>query len=195
MYFLSVVVVVAVILRLKLSKLTTLSDNAYMNLLRKTCSSSEPCLQSGQSNLRKMQHRRRTWTIQSYSPSCANVHSHLTHAFLNPPESTTQTASRSVQPFLQGSLVWQTDRQTDHATRSVTICRIYVRSTAMRPNNSTRHHVLFIMAALYNRGAIIFLPCSFFLLSIYMYLSIFFPRLISAAAGWMSTILWHMVWP
>ena len=23
----------------------------------------------------------------------------------------------------------------------------------------------------------------------------FFPRLISAAAGWMSTILWHMVWP
>ena len=81
------------------------SDNACMNLFRKICSSSEPCLQSGQSNLRKMQHRRRTWTIQSYSPSCANVHSHLTHAFLNPPESTTQTASRSVQPFLQGSLV------------------------------------------------------------------------------------------
>jgi len=26
------------------------------------------------------------------------------------------------------------------------------------------------------------------------YLS-FFPRLISAAAGWMSTILWHIVWP
>ena len=40
------------------------------------------------------------------------------------------------------------------------------------------------MAALCNRGAIIFLPCSFFL-------SIFFfiPRLISAAADWMSTIL------
>jgi len=27
------------------------------------------------------------------------------------------------------------------------------------------------------------------------YLSSFFPRLISAAAGWMSTILWHTVWP
>jgi len=27
------------------------------------------------------------------------------------------------------------------------------------------------------------------------YLSFFIPRLISAAAGWMSTILWHMVWP
>jgi len=47
------------------------------------------------------------------------------------------------------------------------------------------------MAALCNRGAIIFLPCNFFL-SIFLS---FFPRLISAAAGWMSTILWHMVWP
>ena len=37
---------------------------------------------------------------------------------------------------------------------------------------------------------IIFLPCGFFLLS-----SIFFPRLISAAADWMSTILPQMVWP
>jgi len=36
--------------------------------------------------------------------------------------------------------------------------------------------------------AIIFLPCGY-------YLSIFFPRLISAAADWMSTILPHMVWP
>jgi len=33
---------------------------------------------------------------------------------------------------------------------------------------------------------------SFFLSSIFF---LFFPRLISAAAGWMSTILWHMVWP
>jgi len=37
---------------------------------------------------------------------------------------------------------------------------------------------------------IIFLPCYFFLSS-----SFFFPRLISAAVGWMSTILWHMVLP
>jgi len=49
-------------------------------------------------------------------------------------------------------------------------------------------HEKFIMAALCNRLAIIFLPCSF-------YLSIFFPRLISAAGDWMSTILPHMVWP
>ena len=50
---------------------------------------------------------------------------------------------------------------------------------------------LVIMAALCNRGAIVFLPCSFFLLSIFF----FFPRLISAAGDWMSTILPHMVWP
>jgi len=34
------------------------------------------------------------------------------------------------------SRFWQTDRQTDHATRSVRIGRIYVRRTAMRPNNN-----------------------------------------------------------
>jgi len=61
--------------------------------------------------------------------------------FPGPPKSWTQTAARSVQPLLEGSLVWQTDqptdRPTDHATRSVRIGRIYVRSTAMRPNNNT----------------------------------------------------------
>jgi len=56
---------------------------------------------------------------------------HLMNGSFGPPKSPTQTASRSVQPFLQGSLLWQ----TDHATRSVTIGRIYVglRSTAIRP--------------------------------------------------------------
>ena len=64
---------------------------------------------------------------------------HLIHGSLGPAKSSIQTASRSVQPFLQGSLVWQIDRQdrqTDHATRSVTVGRICVHSTAMRPNNS-----------------------------------------------------------
>jgi len=58
-------------------------------------------------------------------------HLDIIHGSLGPPESSTQTASRSVQPFLQGSLVWQ----TGHATQSVTIGRIYVRSSAMQPNN------------------------------------------------------------
>jgi len=48
-----------------------------------------------------------------------------------------------------------------------------------------------IMAALYVTGqAIIFLPCGGFLLLSFF----FFPRLISAAADWMSAILVHMVW-
>jgi len=37
----------------------------------------------------------------------------LLHGSLGPPESSTQMASRLVQLFLQGSLVWPTDRQTD----------------------------------------------------------------------------------
>jgi len=47
----------------------------------------------------------------------------------------------------------------------------------------------FFMAALWIGQAMIFLPCDFYLLSS------FFPRLISAAADSMSTILPHMVWP
>jgi len=36
---------------------------------------------------------------QSYLLGCANVHPHLTHVSLDPPESPSQTISRSVQPF------------------------------------------------------------------------------------------------
>jgi len=50
---------------------------------------------------------------------------------------------------------------------------------------------LLIMAAQHSRcGHYIF--ALWFLLSIYVS---FFPRLISAVADWMSTILAHMVWP
>jgi len=40
--------------------------------------------------------------------------------------------------------------------------------------------------------AIMFLPCGFYLLSSFF---LFFLRLISAAANWMSTILRHLMWP
>ena len=47
---------------------------------------------------------------------------YATYVSLSPPESSTQTASRLLQSFLQGSLGDRpTDRPTDHATRSVTI--------------------------------------------------------------------------
>jgi len=47
---------------------------------------------------------------------------YATGVSLGPPESSTQTASRSLQPLLQGSLGdRQTDRPTDHAIRPLTI--------------------------------------------------------------------------
>jgi len=55
---------------------------------------------------------------------------YLIHGFLGPLESTLQSASRSLQPFLQGSRTWPTD--TDHATPSVAIAQY---SYAMRSNN------------------------------------------------------------
>jgi len=55
---------------------------------------------------------------------------HLIHGSLGPPKSSTQTAYRSVESFLQGSLVWQ----TDHTTRSITIGCIYLCSSAVGPN-------------------------------------------------------------
>jgi len=58
---------------------------------------------SGRSNWTKRPHRRGTWTVQLRSPGGANEHSHLTHASLDPPESTSQAASWSVQPFLHSS--------------------------------------------------------------------------------------------
>jgi len=64
-----------------------------------------------------------------------DLDSHIIYDYLSQPDSTTQTASRLVQRFLQGSLLL-TDRPTDHATRSVRIGRIYVRTTVMRPNNN-----------------------------------------------------------
>ena len=57
--------------------------------------------------------------------------------------------------------------------------------SAVSCTKMAEHVEMLFMAALCNRGAIIFLPCDFYL-SIYLLL---FPRLISAAAGWMSTIL------
>jgi len=52
--------------------------------------------------------------------------------------------------------------------------------------------LLLLMAALCNRGPLYFCP----VISIYLsFFFLFFPRLISAAGDWISTILPHMVWP
>jgi len=60
-----------------------------------------------------------TYTLQWAIPPPQNcpfhgdLDSHLMHGFLGTPECWTQMTSRSVQPFLQGSLLSQTDWQTD----------------------------------------------------------------------------------
>jgi len=40
------------------------------------------------------------------------MNTYLIHGPFGPPKSLTKTASRSLQPFLQGSLPWQTDRES-----------------------------------------------------------------------------------
>jgi len=54
----------------------------------------------------------------------------------------------------------QTDRLTDHATRSVRLGRIYVRSTAMRPKNvtseSTKNIAKYVLYQVANQTAVIF---------------------------------------
>jgi len=57
-----------------------------------------------------------------------NLDSHLIHRTLGLPESSIQTASRSVGATFAGLTT-----VTDHATRLVTINRIYVHIIAMRP--------------------------------------------------------------
>jgi len=74
-------------------------------------------------------------TIQYSAGSARNIS--IKGGSLGPSEYSTQTASRSLQKFLQGLLGdRQTDRPTDHATGSVTIGGIYVRSTVMWSNNN-----------------------------------------------------------
>ena len=49
------------------------------------------------------------------------IWTHLIYSSSGPLESTSQTSTRSVQPYLQGSQSLQTDKRTDHATQSVAI--------------------------------------------------------------------------
>jgi len=64
------------------------------------------------------------YTLQGAAPSPHTVPSHggwtpASTWFPGPLESTTQKATRSVQPFLQGSRSWRINRPTDYITYSV----------------------------------------------------------------------------
>jgi len=77
-----------------------------------------------------------------------------------------------------------------------TVCdKRFLQKRHLIRHSMLHNSLIIIMAALCNRGAIIFLPCGFFLLSIFYLLSFFLPCLIPAATDWMSTILLHMAWP
>jgi len=76
----------------------------------------------------------------------APVDPHLTR-FLGPIQAHNPNGISIGSAFFAG-LTSVTGRQTDHATRSVTIGHIYLRSTAIRPNNDKQmllrqcHHQL-----------------------------------------------------
>ena len=82
----------------------------------------------------KQPYCRCAWMVQSYLPGCTNVHPPSNTCFLGP------TRVHNANGILIGSAVLAgltivTNQQTDHATPSVTIGRIYICSTAMWPNN------------------------------------------------------------
>ena len=68
------------------------------------------------------------------APCHGDLDLHLIHYSFGPSEPITQMASRLVQPFLHGSMLWQ----TDHSNRFVKKTgRIYIRTMAMWPNNKS----------------------------------------------------------
>jgi len=58
----------------------------------------------------------RTFPPQNCPFTWEAVDPHLIHGLLRPPESSTQTASLSVQPFFAGLTSYVTDRLTDRPT-------------------------------------------------------------------------------
>jgi len=98
---------------------------------------SEPITQTASRSVQPFctAHRTSQWaapSLQNYSfpRGIWTPSPHLMHDSVGPLGSSTQTTSRSVQPFLKGRLLLQTnrltDRRTDHATRSIAIGRICV---------------------------------------------------------------------
>ena len=62
---------------------------------------------------------------------------HLIHAWFLGSTRHSIPNGTSIDSAVFAGLKIVTDRHTDHATRSITIGRAYVRSTATRPNNNT----------------------------------------------------------
>ena len=69
------------------------------HLIRCSLGPAESKSQTASRSVQPFLQGRRTWTVQSYSPGCANVHPVYNTCFIWP----TRTVSRSVQPFLHSS--------------------------------------------------------------------------------------------
>ena len=95
-----------------------------------------------QSNFTKRPHRRRMWTVQSYSPGGANVHPNLIRCFLAPVRIHVPNGI-SIGSAVFAGLTTVTDRPTDHATPSATMGRIFVRSTATGPDNNNNNNLIY----------------------------------------------------
>jgi len=70
----------------------------------------------------------RPFSPRNFPLPMGDLNPHLIHGPLGPAKSSTQTVSRSVQPFLQDSPVWQTDRPTDRPRYSVSNNRPHLRT-------------------------------------------------------------------
>ena len=86
---------------------------------------------------------------QNYPFPWGDLDPHLKHGSLGLPESSTQTASRSVHLCLQGSLVWWTDRPTNRPHYSVgnniphtTVCTLYGVSEWVSSFLTAHQHIL-----------------------------------------------------
>jgi len=83
--------------------------------------------------------------------------------------------------------------------KTVHICNIqHVYNNALNYGYNSLFHIIFSIPVLYSSFvmAVLHSRCGHYIFTLW-FLSIYliFPRLISAAANWMSTILPHMVWP
>jgi len=94
-----------------------------------------------------------------------------------------------------------TDRLRKYASRPCTLCSVpsvVAKSSRIGPAlfpgrrlyEATKPDFSLLWSPYGIGRTIIFLPCGFF-----FFFLLFFPRLISAIADWMSAILPHMVWP
>jgi len=102
----------------------------------------------------------------------------------------------AVRPVVKSTLTACCGRPPYVIGQAIIVFALWFLMAALRSRCGHYIFVLFLLSSLWPpyviEHAIIFVPCGFYL-SFFLFLLSFFPRLISAAADWMSTILPHSV--